>query len=231
MAKVARVKKVKRVGNNKTKKQLLISSTKKRRSSLTPRINVLTIEELVQRLEALKSLSKAKGITLEDSLKYVSKERIERMKKQLSVMYIAKIDRYGTMRFSVKSSGLTATHKAYFVDIRLNKLLDAVRAKPNATIKDLIMPLTFKTQCTCADFKYRFAYWHTLFNTIIGIKEFKPTNITNQNAEHLFLCKHQALVFTKILEKNFRLPYIQQVIKNAKMKDMSSKIKKKIKKR
>lgn len=226
-SRIKRVQKVKKV-NNLTltrKAKNLIKVTKQNRGVHTSRLNNLSVVEIYERLEALKSLSKAKGLTLKDSLKYVSKERIKRMKTQLNVFYIAKIDKLGTMRFSVKSSGRYAP-KAYYVDIRFKKLLDAVRANPNGSIKDIILPLRFRTQCTCDDFRYRFAYWHTLFNTILYKKEFRHTRITNASGEHLFLCKHQALVFSRIIESNFKAPYLQQIIKDTKDKAKDKALKK-----
>lgn len=48
-------------------------------------------------------------------------------------------------------------------------------------------------RCTCADFKYRQAYWLTKNNAIAGNGELRPSNITNPNDTKGSGCKHIAI--------------------------------------
>lgn len=47
--------------------------------------------------------------------------------------------------------------------------------------------------CTCPDFKYRFKYWATKKNILIGDPENRPAKITNPNNDKGPGCKHIAL--------------------------------------
>ena len=47
--------------------------------------------------------------------------------------------------------------------------------------------------CTCPDFKFRFKYWATKKNILIGDPENRPSNITNPNNDKGPGCKHIAL--------------------------------------
>ena len=47
--------------------------------------------------------------------------------------------------------------------------------------------------CTCPDFRYRFKYWATKKNILIGDPELRPAKITNPNNDKGPGCKHVAL--------------------------------------
>jgi hypothetical protein len=49
---------------------------------------------------------------------------------------------------------------------------------------------------------------------VLGVKEYRYPKITNPHNEHLFLCKHQALVFNGIQNPSFRDGVFKRFIDN-----------------
>lgn len=81
----------------------------------------------------------------------------------------------------------------------LDKLKDVLSAQPspNVTLQSVIRALTrsidntdILVDCSCADFKYRFAYWATKYGYKYGKPETRPTKITNPNDKQGAMCKH-----------------------------------------
>jgi hypothetical protein len=94
----------------------------------------------------------------------------------------------------------------YIVTISFGGFLDNLRGfiTPNAaeiTLKDIIRALvkSFNSddiylRCSCPDFKYRFSFWATKNDLIIGEKENRPADITNPTNDKGPACKHIMLV-------------------------------------
>jgi hypothetical protein len=81
----------------------------------------------------------------------------------------------------------------------LSKLADLVERSPNhyvniqITIKALTQSIDetdVLVNCTCPDFRYRFAYWATKFDYKYGKPETRPSEITNPDDKLGAICKH-----------------------------------------
>lgn len=81
----------------------------------------------------------------------------------------------------------------------IKKLLEVLKMqpKPNVTLQSVIRAVTLaidnsdiKVDCTCADFKYRYAYWATKYGYKYGKPETRPAKITNPNDKIGSMCKH-----------------------------------------
>ena len=69
--------------------------------------------------------------------------------------------------------------------------------KPNLTLQTVIKAIAraidaedILVDCTCPDFKYRFAYWATKYGYKYGKPENRPAKITNPNDKLGAMCKH-----------------------------------------
>jgi len=69
---------------------------------------------------------------------------------------------------------------------RPNVNIDTVRS----AISNSIDKTDVKVNCTCADFRYRFAYFATKNNYKYGKAETRPSNITNPDDDIGAVCKH-----------------------------------------
>ena len=65
-------------------------------------------------------------------------------------------------------------------------------------------------RCSCPDFQYRFGYYLSVHDIIVGDKETRPSNITNPNDSLGSACKHVLLV----LNNNSWIQRIARVISN-----------------
>lgn len=101
----------------------------------------------------------------------------------------------------------------------LSKLADLVERSPNhyaniqMTIKALdqsIDEADILVNCTCADFKYRFAYWATQYDYKYGEPENRPSDITNPNDKLGAICKH----LTAILANKRWLRKLASILNN-----------------
>lgn len=68
---------------------------------------------------------------------------------------------------------------------------------PKVTLQSVIRAMNIAiddtdllVDCTCADFKYRFAYWATKYGYKYGKPETRPSKITNPNDKLGAMCKH-----------------------------------------
>lgn len=73
----------------------------------------------------------------------------------------------------------------------------ARQPRPNVTLQTVIRAVTrafddtdVKVDCTCADFKYRYAYWATRYGYKWGPPENRPSKITNPDDVEGAMCKH-----------------------------------------
>lgn len=85
------------------------------------------------------------------------------------------------------------------------KLRDVTRALTQAFNSDDVF-----FNCSCADWKYRQAYWASKNNTIAGDPEVRPSNITNPNDTKGGMCKHVAMV----MSNNSWIMKVASVIRN-----------------
>lgn len=81
----------------------------------------------------------------------------------------------------------------------LEHLKDVIskQPKPRVTLQSVIKALSeayddtdILVDCTCPDFKYRFAYWATKYGYKYGKPETRPSDITNPNDKLGAMCKH-----------------------------------------
>lgn len=81
----------------------------------------------------------------------------------------------------------------------LEKLVDVInrQPRPNVTLQSVIRALNqsiddadLLVNCTCPDFRYRFAYWATKYGYKYGKPETRPAKITNPDDELGSMCKH-----------------------------------------
>lgn len=81
----------------------------------------------------------------------------------------------------------------------IHKLVDVIRKqpRPNVTLQSVIRAVTQSiddtdvfVDCTCADFKYRYAYWATKYGYKYGTPETRPAKVTNPNDKIGAMCKH-----------------------------------------
>lgn len=81
----------------------------------------------------------------------------------------------------------------------LDRLADVLKAQPapNVTLQSVIRALTrsidntdILVDCSCPDFKYRFAYWASKYGYKYGPPETRPTKITNPDDKMGAMCKH-----------------------------------------
>lgn len=81
----------------------------------------------------------------------------------------------------------------------LDKLIDVLQRqpRPNVTLQSVIRALTqaiddtdVLVDCTCADFKYRFAFWSTKYGYKYGKPQNQPTKVTNPHDDKGAMCKH-----------------------------------------
>lgn len=101
----------------------------------------------------------------------------------------------------------------------LSKLADLVERSPQhyANIQMTIRALDQSideadvlVNCTCADFRYRFAYWATKYDYKYGAPETRPSDITNPNDKLGAVCKH----LTAILANKRWLRKLASVLNN-----------------
>ena len=104
-----------------------------------------------------------------------------------------------TLNFGVKVQGET---DSYTVSVSFEKVLDRIqqKVKDNKNLlelkfiyKSLVEALNssdVKIACSCADFKFRFAYWATKNNFNAGADENREAKITNPNDNLGDGCKH-----------------------------------------
>lgn len=69
--------------------------------------------------------------------------------------------------------------------------------KPNVTLQSVIKAVTrsidntdILVDCTCPDFRYRYAYWATQYGYKYGTPENRPSKITNPDDKIGAMCKH-----------------------------------------
>ncbi len=226
MAKIKRVSRVKKVSpiaknlQNATKK--LFKEAQAYEDYQKQALKDSHKKTLSQYLHQLRLLVKALSgnIAIGNSLKYIDKKRIQRAKTQLRVYFLQTIKNQDTFRFVVKSSGLNPP-QSYYVDIHFRDL--EVMALTDTDYKDILLKSRIKTQCSCDDFKYRFRYWLTQMGAVLGVKEYRYPKITNPHNEHMFLCKHQALVFNGIQKPSFRDGIFKRFVEN-KIKDKATRV-------
>lgn len=81
----------------------------------------------------------------------------------------------------------------------LKRLLQVVKKqpRPNVTLQSVIRALTqsiddadILVDCSCPDFRYRYAYWATKLKYKYGKPETRPSNITNPDNNIGSMCKH-----------------------------------------
>ena len=85
------------------------------------------------------------------------------------------------------------------------ELREVIRALVNSFNKDNVY-----IKCSCPDFKYRFNYWATKNDIVLGQGEIRPSNITNPDDNLGPACKHIYL----ILSNTSWLLKIASVIRN-----------------
>ena len=91
----------------------------------------------------------------------------------------------------------------YICTIAFKGLMDQIKyvlshqPKPNFTLQTVIKAISkaidaedILVDCTCPDFRYRFAYWATKYGYKYGKPENRPANITNPNDKIGSFCKH-----------------------------------------
>lgn len=133
------------------------------------------------------------------------KSRIGSSRKNFNAIDMDKIFKDDILDVTLDVIGETDTYK---VRVSFYGLLDELHKfiKPKGSDyildrRDIARSLTraFNTndvysRCSCADFKYRFSYWCTRNNTIIGDPETRPSDETNPNDDLGSGCKHINLV-------------------------------------
>lgn len=101
----------------------------------------------------------------------------------------------------------------------LSKLADLVEKTPKhyANIQMVIKALNqsidetdLLVNCTCPDFRYRFAYWATKFGYKYGDPENRPSDITNPDDKLGAVCKH----LTTLLSNKRWLSKLASVLNN-----------------
>lgn len=91
----------------------------------------------------------------------------------------------------------------YICTIAFKGLMDQIKyvlshqPKPNFTLQTVIKAISkavdaedILVDCTCPDFRYRFAYWATKYGYKYGKPENRPANITNPDDKIGSFCKH-----------------------------------------
>jgi hypothetical protein len=152
-------------------------------------------------------------LTVANAFEYIDKERIKRAKEQLKVFYLNNMKK-GVFNFVVKSSGLTSENSSYFVKIQFKEA--EILAHTEEDYNQILLNSRIGIECTCEDFKYRFRYWVTQMKALPdgAIHEYRYPKITNKDSEHLFLCKHCALVLNGIQKPSFKDNIFKRYIMN-----------------
>jgi len=156
------------------------------------------IQELRDILKANKN-----GMTVTNAIPhFLNIRRKERMQTQLKVFFISSVSK-GVFKFVVKSSGL-GDERAYNVEIAFKDVDTSIAL--GIPKDDILMKSNIQMQCSCKDFTFRFRYWLTKMNAILGRKEHRPPKKTNPHPfdDHRFLCKHSALVLRGITKPAFK---------------------------
>lgn len=87
----------------------------------------------------------------------------------------------------------------------IKQLLDVIsrQPKPNVTLQSVIKAISqaidktdILVDCSCADFKYRYAYWATKYGYKYGTPETRPTKKTNPKDNIGSMCKHLTLLLS-----------------------------------
>jgi len=210
MAKIKKVSSVKNIDQTKKtnshfvlQSKLFNSSKVDKKLSRHREVKVaLTIDEMIREVKSLSNLLKG-GITLKNIFDYSDNERVKRASTQLKIFFLKTFSRKDgdIFKFIAKSSGL---HKReyYQVEVQFTDIEDMIDDK-NAAPKDMLMNSRIRTQCSCEDFTYRFRYYLTKLDAVLGLKEHRFPKITNANREHKFLCKHQILVLNGMRKQAF----------------------------
>ena len=208
MAKIPKINKIQSISKTKTPKKnnhFVLQSKLYQKAKINPKLSehkevkvALTIDEMIREVKALQDIYK-NGITLDNLFSYADVERVERAKKQLKIFFLRTFSKH-IFKFIAKSSGLNPS-EYYQIEVQFVDIEEMINQGKSAEY--ILHNSRIKTQCSCPDFKYRFRYYLTKMDAVLGLKEHRFPKITNPHKEHKFLCKHQILVMNGITKNSF----------------------------
>jgi hypothetical protein len=221
MAKIKKIQQIQKVKATKKNDHFVLQSKLFNKAKIDRNLSkhrevkvALSVDDMLRELRELKDIYK-NGITLSNVFKYVDKARIHRAKTELKIFFLKTFSRKNEkdiFKFIAKSSGKN-TKEYYQVEVSFRDI-DAM-IEENMTPKEILLNSTIATQCSCEDFTYRFRYYLTKMEAVLGLKEHRFPKITNAHREHKFLCKHQTLVLNG-MRKNAFLATFTRYINNKK---------------
>ena len=224
MAKIKSVQKIKKLSpiSKNLKNQRTALGKGKSFNSQTYKKPKLSLSDYIKKMKLIVKAFVGKGLRVSNFRDYLDEARYHRMRKQLRAFYITAF-KDGTFKFIVKSSGL-GEDNSYKVELKF-KNLPKFAKNIKATPKELVNNTPIAVRCSCDDYRYRLKYYLGQMGADLGKKETRPPNKTNPNQEHLFLCKHLALVLVSCTKPSFYNNPFKRYVNNIRRKDKRNTVK------
>lgn len=125
--------------------------------------------------------------------------------KEFNDIDMESLFKYGILTVNIPVIGET---DKYLVRIKFGGFLDEIRNQLKRNNNKLELKIILKAltssfdkenvyiRCTCPDFQYRFSFWLTMSDVIVGAPENRPSKITNPKNTLGSGCKHLMLVLS-----------------------------------